>query len=195
MRQMNRYLYEDQFRETIGLEPLGQAISLNEKIVVVENRENMAVVNAVTRSQTKAELNFKGLNPLIVSDIKIVNSDILKTEQKNDSSLIKYWKMISDQTFEKNYHNFEIGYRVKNDILFRTYKCKKENQEVELTQILVPTCLRNQIMQLGHNSVFSGHFGRKATEDKIASNFFWPKFFGELRRWFVPVIYAKGVLG
>jgi len=38
-------------------------------------------------------------------------------------------------------------------------------------------------MELGHNSIFAGNLGRLATENKIASNFFWPKFFNDVSRW------------
>jgi len=47
---------------------------------------------------------------------------------------------------------------------------------------MVPESLRKQVMKLGHNSIFSGHLGRLATENKIASNFFWPKFFNDVSR-------------
>ena len=43
--------------------------------------------------------------------------------------------------------------------------------------------LRKQVMELGHNAIFSGHLGRQATQQKILSNFFWPKIHSEVARW------------
>jgi len=39
------------------------------------------------------------------------------------------------------------------------------------------------VMELGHRSILSAHFGRRATEDKIISNFFWPGIFGDVQRY------------
>jgi len=77
---------------------------------------------AVTRSQAKAELNYRGLKPLLVAISKIVDSEILKTEQKKHPTLFKYWELAKKFFFEKQRTDLEVSYLVKKDILYRVYK-------------------------------------------------------------------------
>jgi len=48
---------------------------------------------------------------------------------------------------------------------------------------MVPESLRRQVMELGRNSIFAGHLGRLSTDNKIASNFYWARFFNDVSRW------------
>ena len=41
-------------------------------------------------------------------------------------------------------------------------------------QLLVPKVLRQRVMSVNHESVFSGHLGEQKTEVRILPNFFWP---------------------
>ena len=64
--------------------------------------KSLKTICAVTRSQTSAKDNFKGIQPLIVLDIKIVSGDILRQEQKLDLTLAKYWKNTKTGDNERN---------------------------------------------------------------------------------------------
>jgi len=67
----------------------------------VESVSESVQCSAVTTSQAKAELNYRGLKPLLVANIKIVDSEILKTEQKNDPTLFKHWELAKKGVFEE----------------------------------------------------------------------------------------------
>jgi len=49
------------------------------------------------------------------------------------------------------------------------------------------------VMELGHRSILSAHLGRKATEDKITSNFFGQELLGQCKDTLVPVTLVKHV--
>ena len=55
----------------------------------------------------------------------------------------------------------------------------KMNNGTEMVQILVPLCLRNQLLHLGHETTLTGHLGIRKTTDRLLHNFFWPKIFSD----------------
>ena len=57
-----------------------------------------------------------------------------------------------------------------------------ENSGKVLKQVMVPTALRHQIMDVTHGSIMGGHMGIKKTVDKIQSAFYWPGIQGDVTR-------------
>ena len=41
----------------------------------------------------------------------------------------------------RNSQHIKVSYKMKNDMLFRLYKDNQKNQEIELSQIMVPEML------------------------------------------------------
>jgi len=60
---------------------------------------------------------------------------------------------------------------VDNGLLFHCDQV--EGQKV--CQMGVPECKRNNVLQLAHDSVFSGHLVERKTRERIRLSFFWPK--------------------
>ena len=50
-------------------------------------------------------------------------------------------------------------------------------------RVVVPEALRKSVIECYHNSVLSGHQGRKRTTQLVAKTFFWPGMGKDIRRW------------
>jgi len=71
-----------------------------------------------------------------------------------------------------------VKFQVKNGILLRR---KEEKRQV--TQLAVPKPLREQVMQLAHDCIMSGHQGIKRTYERVTAHFFWPGVHGDVVRY------------
>ena len=65
-------------------------------------------------------------------------------------------------------------------MLYRRFQ-RDEESEV-LVQLVVPSKYRTQILQVGRETILSGHLGVKKTTDIIQRNFYWPGLFGDATR-------------
>ena len=99
-----------------------------------------------------------------------VNKEILKKAQAEDGTIQKYRQL--DQPKIKG--NQEVRFEIRNDILYRIYKHPKVERGEPVRQIVVPRSSRPQVMELAHESMFSGHMRVRKTVDRILSNFYWP---------------------
>ena len=154
----------------------------SEKIVtenVVEFSE-MEECNVITRAQ--AEKEAKGPKPLNVTKINLVTNEDMKKVQLEDESLQKFWSLAKDKVEPVTVKGSTISYVIKKDLLYRVFQNKRHSNGNVFTQMMVPLQYRKQVMELAHSSAFSGHMGRKATEDRVISNFFWPGCFSDVER-------------
>ena len=62
------------------------------------------------------------------------------------------------------------GYAYEDELLIRRFENKIDNQ----TSIIVPSCLRMEVLKLAHDSVFAGHLGIAATKKSLLNIFAWP---------------------
>jgi hypothetical protein len=51
--------------------------------------------------------------------------------------------------------------------------CNFCNSGVEYTQLLVPFEIKNEVLKKMHNSVMSGHLGKKKTKGKLSQRYYW----------------------
>jgi len=135
-----------------------------------------SAVRAVTRSQVNnLEKNYctvwkEKYIPIKLSQLQYADVDIrpilegLKKDEKpvgltTVSPAIRY------------YCNIWSSLTLVNNVVYKKfYFC---NGSVEHLQLLVPSCLRQEVLKLAHNSVLSGHFGRKKTFEKVRREFYW----------------------
>lgn len=68
----------------------------------------------------------------------------------------------------------EVSFEEKEGILYRVFKHPRVNQGSQIRQVFVPQVLRNQVMQVAHDSLLGGHLGIKKTRERILTNFYWP---------------------
>ena len=115
---------------------------------------------------------------------KLMKDNIVR-EQKDDSILreVRKWikknklptkQEIRDQPEElKVYHqNFEV-LKVEKDVLYRMKTCNDETGKV-VHQICVPESLREVVHGWSHAHPSAGHFGIRATLQRIAERFYYP---------------------
>ena len=84
-----------------------------------------------------------------------------KTEQQSDVTLTDAFK---DAVNEVN------GYFLCNDVLY--HKDRIADQIV--SQLVVPLNRRTKVMEIAHNSVWSGHLRERKTRQRIKMSFYWP---------------------
>ena len=100
-----------------------------------------------------------------------VSSKTFKLAQQGDKTL--------KSCFDKIKQN-KGTYLVQKGMLYRRFQ-RDEESEV-LMQLVVPSKYRTQILQVGHETILSGHLGVKNTTDIILRNFYWPGLFGDATR-------------
>ena len=141
-----------------------------------DDTTNLAAV--VTRSQ--AQLEKKGLTPLSVPSLDIVDKDELINQQKNDKTLEKYYKLAQDKKQKEN-KNGVVSFEVKNGLLHRIYTPKNGGKLIN--QILTPKEQRSKVLSIAHDGILSGHLGVQRTLNKVTSNFYWPKIHDDVIRY------------
>lgn len=72
-------------------------------------------------------------------------------------------------------------YILKNKVLIRECLKSRTTKDV-LSQIVAPCKLRDRIISLAHDSVYSGHLGINKTRHRILNHFFWPGCYSDIRR-------------
>ncbi|XP_042866107.1 uncharacterized protein LOC122249376 [Penaeus japonicus] len=99
-------------------------------------------------------------------------------QQRLDPSLAKL-RGLSDV---KGGARREIWYETVDSILYRVSTSRRGKQEHPHRQVVVPTALRDQVMDIAHCSLMGGHLGARKTKDRILSNFYWPGCAADVRR-------------
>ena len=131
--------------------------------------QNDVVAAAVTRSQT----NKPNAKPLKVADISgfDVDSTTIQQMQRDDETLKSYFdKVDNDSTSDDT-----IRFSVIRGLLHRIPRNSS-------SQLATPKPLRNQVMQLAHDGIMSGHQGVRRTTDRVLSNFWWPGLQADVSR-------------
>ncbi len=76
-----------------------------------------------------------------------------------------------------NWDNLEI----KEGVLFRKYL--KKDVSGGYIQMIVPRSLWTEILKQMHNSILSGHLGRKKTQEKLLQRFYWFNVRPDVANW------------
>ena len=110
--------------------------------------------STVTNSEKKTTNNTKSTSNNMQGKSNVFgkfSKEAFKQAQDQDRSLSKL-KYLADIGMS--------GYGYEDDILIRKFGEKINNQ----TNIVVPSCLRMEVLKLAHDSVFAGHLGVAATK-------------------------------
>lgn len=112
---------------------------------------------------------FHNVDHLLISD-EVGHSNEIMSEQHNDSTLLSCWDMAKAGKGD---------YTIDQGVL---YHCDKvESQPV--SQLCVPMCKRNRVMQLAHDSVLGGHLGERKTRERIRLSFYWPNMRKDIQQY------------
>ena len=69
----------------------------------------------------------------------------------------------------------------KKGILYRSYSDKR-GDEIRL-QLVVPEKLRQRVLSMAHDTLLGGHRGVAKTQDRVTSEFYWPRIYDDIRRY------------
>ena len=92
---------------------------------------------------------------------------------------------------------------IKDGLIFRRFH-KKDNSGIFL-QLLIPKILQKDVLYQMHNSILSGHLGRKKTQEKLLQRYYWYGVREDIHLWIeqcdncgankTPTINPKAPLG
>ena len=125
--------------------------------------------------------------PLPTPDICGLNvtPENLKEKQLTDISLSKMFEKAKATLRDGPPADNTPYYSLKKGILYRHVvpRSKKGKQIGEYKkQVVVPTCLRESLLKLSHESIFAGHLGGERTRLRIENDFYWPDCAGDVSR-------------
>jgi hypothetical protein len=95
-------------------------------------------------------------------DTRTADVDTLRLEQINDPALQPYWQMA--RTGKQAFYIDSDG------LLYKKAQVLGEKS----SQLCLPECRVEKILEMGHSMPFSGHQGVKRTRDRIGMSFFFP---------------------
>ena len=109
----------------------------------------------------------------------------LCSEQKADVTLQYAWDKVVD---EKHIEQERECFYVHKGVLMR--KCGMEiDQDGSALdvgvkyQVVVPNIYRQELLSLGHESLFAGHLGRRKTLDRVSSDYYWPGMYRDTEKY------------
>jgi hypothetical protein len=131
-----------------------------------------------TRGQKRRK--EKPLAPLRTSKsvIKDVTVDQLEKMQQEDASLVSCRRKAQCPDTVGGQSGMP-KFTMKRGLLYRLVTLKGRT----LTQLVVPTDCREEIMRLGHDSIMAGHLGVKKTLDGVSTDFYWPGIGADVKRY------------
>ena len=117
----------------------------------------------------------------------------LENLQRNDPDIgpIYVWKendnkpcfneLSSRSPATRHYWHQWDSIEIKDGLLFRTF-CTKDGIG-NYTQFIVPFNLKNTVLHNMHDSVLSGHLGKKKTKGKLSQKYYWYEMREDLNVW------------
>ena len=153
-------------------------------IISDSNTDLKTVVEPMLHSnQVTTRAQSKNNDPIAPLCNKVLNLDIseeeLSTLQKSDPSLQKYFDLAENTLNEKKVKNGSYSFSLCNGKLIRKFRQKG----VVYTQLIVPTCLRNRILSLSHDTPLGGHCSIKKTNFLLTQSFFWPGISNDVKKY------------
>jgi hypothetical protein len=100
------------------------------------------------------------------------------------------WKGISNLPyFIKTYWSQWDRLEVRDDVLYR--KWINADLNTVTWQLVLPKCLRKEVLQQLHNENVAGHLGVSRTIARVRSRFYWNNYHSFVRRWVPNATNAK----
>ena len=107
-----------------------------------------------------------------------VDRNQLSSMQTND----KYLERFYHANYYRKKGNQTTRFYTDKNVLYREYINPKVNWGRPVVQVVVPTPLRAQVMQLAHSSIMGGHLSTQQTIDRMLSELFWPGMINDVTR-------------
>lgn len=111
----------------------------------------------------------------------------IRHRQRSDDALNQYIMYLDDgylppdQGVARRIVAEAQDYIVQDGILYHYYYPRGKGHKVDrqIKQLVVPTCLRNDIFLSYHDSLLGGHQGIDRTYNSIRQKYYWPKMFAD----------------
>ena len=125
------------------------------------------------------------MKPLHVVKSKDVDIDSkeLQRLQESDQSLNKIRKWINEVKGQRSRPKWKERFYLDKSIMYREHEMSAKKGSVSTTQLVLPTNLREGVIEVAHDSIIGGHLGGKKTLDSVTSNFLWPGVAGDVQRY------------
>ena len=81
----------------------------------------------------------------------------------------------------RHYWHLWDAIEIREGLLFKKFH-RKDGIEI-YTQLLVPFEIKNEVLKNMHNSVMSGHLGKKKTKGKLSQRYYWYEMREDLSIW------------
>jgi len=121
--------------------------------------------------QTRAMVVKEGKPPKLLKVKTMPGLDIvpdeLKSKQRADTILRKYWELA-----DKSVDGAKQQFFTKKGILYHRY-CGKQNADY-LVQLVVPNKLREKVVSLAHDTLLAGQRGAGKILSRVQKEFYWP---------------------
>ncbi|XP_073732325.1 uncharacterized protein [Misgurnus anguillicaudatus] len=112
--------------------------------------------------------------PIESAGVENMSREKLISEQRGDQSLTALFELVVS---EDELLDIASGYFLKNDILLRKWMPPHASTQDDwsiVTQIVVPSKFRGEILKMAHDNPLAGHLGVNKTYNRILRQFFWP---------------------
>ena len=164
----------------------GEAVDLSDSILATP-----LATDELPQSPTDKKVKpFSDLMP----NIKLpVTREQIIAAQKHDSSLAHCFdQAVSPETAKSK----SIAYYVEDDLLMRKWSSPAADglDWGVVSQVVVPTPFRHQVLSLAHETPWAGHLGVTKTYNRVLKHFFWPKLRTSVAR-FCKTCYTCQVTG
>ena len=140
-----------------------------------------------TRAQAKREGVTSKLKTPNIIDRTITPAQVSKA-QKDDVSLTT-----TRSRCEANETIGKATFLKKNDLLYRKFSSPNVEHGRTFTQLIVPQQYRTLVMQLAHESIFTGHLSVTSSVHKILAEYYWPGIYRDVKRFVQSCEVCKSV--
>ena len=144
--------------------------------VAVENGAQARREEVTNKLKTPSNIDIN-INPAQVS--KAQKDDVSLTTTRNRCEANE---TIGKATFLK-----------KNDLLYRKFSSPNVEQGKIFEQLIVPEQYRELVMQLAHESIFTGHLSVTSSVHKILAEYYWPGIYRDVKRFVQSCEVCKSV--
>ena len=140
-----------------------------------------------TRAQAKREGVTSKLKTPNIIDRTITPAQVSKA-QKDDVSLTT-----TRSRCEANETIGKATFLKKNDLLYRKFSSPNVEQGKIFEQLIVPEQYRELVMQLAHESIFTGHLSVTSSVHKVLAEYYWPGIYRDVKRFVQSCEVCKSV--
>ena len=156
----------------IKINDRGESSVDNEGVVNEQNKMVECSLAVQTRAGRARET--VPLKPLVCPNLDLgIDKNILMQEQEKCPTLASIRKKIGNKEIVQLKIR-KIRYNKIDGLIYRICEDSQNRYEIGKKQLVVPKLYTRQILELAHESIFSGHFSHRKTSDKLFQKFFWP---------------------